>query len=628
MIKTTLRPIFAIFLLFVVANSCSTKDEVVSYDLATSVQPEEGGKITPMEGNFPSDTDVKIIATANDGYLFKTWAGASVDSSNNITLRMDSDKQLTAIFEKLDSDGDGVSDDVDECSDTIEGETVDENGCSDSQKDTDGDGITDALDQCDHTFEGETVDENGCSTSQVDIDGDGVFDDVDQCSDTPEGEAVDENGCSLNQLDTDPPVITDMSTTEVTSTSFTVNWSLNEGSKGYIQFGTSSGVYNASTGLEDNFLSDHVQTIGGTNPFPLNPNTTYYWQIYVEDEYGNSGFLAEQSTTTLIDQSKTFVPDDAFEQGLIDLGYDDVLDNYILTSSILNVTILELNDKGIRDLTGIEGFTQLEILKIENNYLSSIDVSKNLALKVLRVGSDFGRGVRNNLMTLDISKNLALEELNITWNSITTLDLKNNAELTKLGGAFNLLTSLDLSRNSRLINLTVPQNLLTNINLGNISNLIGIEAWSNQITDIDLSNNTQLKYLYLNNNQLSGIDLSQNITLKQVELNSNTILDIDVSQNKELESLQLQNNQLTSLDLSNNNAIKTLLCQYNNLTELNLQNGNNLNFTTVNVFEPFPTDPSMISNPDLYCVQVDNAEYSTNNWQGASYSVYSEDCGY
>ena len=37
----------------------------------------------------------------------------------------------------------------------------------------------------------------------------------------------------------------------------------------------------------------------------------------------------------------TFVPDDNFEQALIDLGYDDILDNFVVTENISGVT--ELN---------------------------------------------------------------------------------------------------------------------------------------------------------------------------------------------------------------------------------------------------------------------------------------------
>ena len=62
----------------------------------------------------------------------------------------------------FDADGDGVADDYDNCPDTPEGESVDENGCADSQKDTDGDGVTDDIDECANTPSGALVDDKGC----------------------------------------------------------------------------------------------------------------------------------------------------------------------------------------------------------------------------------------------------------------------------------------------------------------------------------------------------------------------------------------------------------------------------------------------------------------------------------
>lgn len=90
-----------------------------------------------------------------------------------------------------DTDGDGVSDDMDTCPDTPAGVPTNEQGC---EADTDGDGVVDRLDTCPDTPAGTAVSETGC-TAVVDADGDGIPDDKDQCADTPAGVAVDENGC-------------------------------------------------------------------------------------------------------------------------------------------------------------------------------------------------------------------------------------------------------------------------------------------------------------------------------------------------------------------------------------------------------------------------------------------------
>jgi surface protein len=42
---------------------------------------------------------------------------------------MDGDKNIVGNFKLMDSDGDGVTDDLDSCTDTPSGERVDENGC-------------------------------------------------------------------------------------------------------------------------------------------------------------------------------------------------------------------------------------------------------------------------------------------------------------------------------------------------------------------------------------------------------------------------------------------------------------------------------------------------------------------
>lgn len=88
-----------------------------------------------------------------------------------------------------DSDGDGVTDDRDQCPGTPRGVKVDAIGCP---FDSDGDGVPDYMDKCPGTPRGVMVDAKGCP---VDTDGDGVPDFRDKCPETPKGAKVDFNGC-------------------------------------------------------------------------------------------------------------------------------------------------------------------------------------------------------------------------------------------------------------------------------------------------------------------------------------------------------------------------------------------------------------------------------------------------
>ena len=100
----------------------------------------------------------------------------------------------------------------------------------------------------------------------------------------------------------------------------------------------------------------------------------------------------------------TSIPDQNFEQALIDLGYDNVIDGQVLTSNIDTITVLDVSGGVISDLTGIEDFTALTNLSCWNNQLTSLDVS----------GCN------------------ALTNLNCGWNQLTSLDVNQNTALTTL----------------------------------------------------------------------------------------------------------------------------------------------------------------------------------------------------
>jgi OmpA-OmpF porin, OOP family len=93
----------------------------------------------------------------------------------------------------MDDDGDGVTNDIDKCPGTPAGARVDASGC---ELDSDGDGVGDSRDQCPNTPAGAKVDARGC---ELDSDGDGVTDSADKCPDTPKGDRVDAMGCSFKE---------------------------------------------------------------------------------------------------------------------------------------------------------------------------------------------------------------------------------------------------------------------------------------------------------------------------------------------------------------------------------------------------------------------------------------------
>ncbi len=77
---------------------------------------------------------------------------------------------------------------------------------------------------------------------------------------------------------------------------------------------------------------------------------------------------------------KTFIPDDAFEQALINLELDDNFDDSVFTSAIDTVHVLNVYNKGIVSLIGIEDFISLTDLFCFNNQLTNLDLSNHLDL--------------------------------------------------------------------------------------------------------------------------------------------------------------------------------------------------------------------------------------------------------
>ena len=307
----------------------------------------------------------------------------------------------------------------------------------------------------------------------------------------------------------------------------------------------------------------------------------------------------------------THVPDDNFEQALINLGYDSgSLDDYVPTVNISNVTDLNVGFHFINDLTGIEDFTALLRLDCSSNNLSSLDVSNNLVLTELSCWS-------NPLGSLDVSNNTQLTFLDCNFSQLTSLDVTQNNLLTTLNCGSNQLTSLDVTQNNLLTTLNCDYNNLTNLDVSNNLALTSLHCVYNTINSLDVGNNTSLTEVYCSWNNLSNLIVGNNQVLTHLYCDNNNLSSLDLNNNVSLTNLLCRSNNLSSLILSKNTSLTYLICGNNNLNNLDVKNGNNTNFTQFQAQ----------SNPNLTCINVDNETYCTTNWTNIDpQTSFSEDC--
>ena len=300
----------------------------------------------------------------------------------------------------------------------------------------------------------------------------------------------------------------------------------------------------------------------------------------------------------------TYVPDNNFESYLEINGMGDGiwLNDSVSTANINTATYLNVNNQSIADLTGIEDFTTLTTLNCSGNQLSSLDVSQNTALTYLDCES-------NQLTSLDVSQNTALTNLYCTSNQFTSLDLSQNSFLAKLYCGNNQLSSLNVSGATALTTLWCWYNQLTSLDVSQNTALTYLDCSDNQLSSLDVSQNTALDTLVCADNHLTSLDISQNTVLTILSCDLNQLTSLNVSQNTALTNLDCWNNQLTSLNLSQNTALIRLMCDDNQLSSLDVRNGNNTNF------QYFYAS----SNPNLYCIDVDDDAFSTFNWTSSNY---------
>ena len=362
------------------------------YELSLSVEGE--GRVTETIVNtgkgtdYDSGTNVRLEAVPSTGYYFSGWSGDINGTTNPIDINIDRPKTISATFEKLSYElrvlkqGEG----------TVTEEIINTGKSTDYEYNTTV-RLTATPEEGSDFIEWE---ESGATTDV------NPFDIV-----VTEPKVItavfeyDLFNLSVGKWKIRKPAQTQKTLVyNVSNIIFNSNRTFRlDYSSGQIS-GTYSVTSNSNITLTDYGTLTNILVI--ENQISFNLNVTGLFQFDV---------IGDKVQT--YQENKTYVPDQNIEQALIDAGYDTTIDGYIDNSSMLEVTQLDLSNRQITNITGLEEFTNLTSLNLSGNSLTSLSIL-NL----------------NQLTSLDLSNN-SLTSLDLPINnSITTLSLWDNPGLT------------------------------------------------------------------------------------------------------------------------------------------------------------------------------------------------------
>ena len=266
-------------------------------------------------------------------------------------------------------------------------------------------------------------------------------------------------------------------------------------------------------------------------------DATYGWNVFGKIE-GDGGELPEG-----VEINEKNFPDAKFRNFL--LGKDYGLDG-ILTEDELNaVTSLNVNYKGIKDLTGIQYFKKLVGLGCIENEISGVNMFKliySLPVKstpghllIKKAGSNPDNVMTKNQVALAESRGWYPYILNEEDDEVRYYgeDLTITAKFFPDENFRNYLKEQDYGQDGILSVDELENVAMLYLSSKEIADLTGIEYF------------TKMSILYCNENKLESLDISQNKELSILGCPANKLTSLDVSGCPELGSLFIYGNNIT-----------------------------------------------------------------------------------
>jgi len=296
----------------------------------------------------------------------------------------------------------------------------------------------------------------------------------------------------------------------------------------------------------------------------------------------------------------TQVPDPNFEQALIDLGVDSegILDGQFLTTDAIGVGTLNLDQKNIFDLTGIEAFVDLDQLFAADNIINSIDLTLLPSdLWTLNLS-------RNNLSSIDLSPISEVVNLYLNQNNFTEIDASNLTNVFILEVAKQSLNWLNLTNCTNLFFLTCFETSIETIDLTTCSNLNAFEGYDASFTSLDFSGNIEIEEIKVYNNPLTNINLPNNPDLGYLVLDDTLLTELDITHCPGLVEISFFNTPLNHINFSNNPLIEKIQGNKSSLATINVDNNPNLEWLILRN-NNIEGSLSFYNNPNLDVVILD-----------------------
>ena len=332
-------------------------------------------------------------------------------------------------------------------------------------------------------------------------------------------------------------------------------------------------------------------------------------------------------------------------------------DGVLTSDEIANELYMDVYEKGITNLKGIEHFTALLGIDCSHNQLTSLDVSKNTQLKELYCEGNQIRGVQMDALIASLPNKAGkvydfgvrdegmpiADDNDITFAQVAAAKAKgwipqawDNVDESYYNYAGSDAASMGIVINSanfpdyyfrRFLfyedfgedGVLTPEEIANTTELFMvvefISDLTGIEHFTalealnvsqNGIKTLDLSKNTALQEVDCSDNSLEEIILPTSGNLTYLDCSENKLAALTIPAQLKLETLDCSDNEaITSLDLSTCTSLEYLACLNTNITSLDLSpckalerlGCSNTKLTTL----------SLVNNPaltDLYCNDI------------------------